>query len=156
MRKEFLPYGRHDITERDMEAVVEILRSKWITTGPSITAFEKAIAEYTKAKFAVAVNSGTAALDITVGALGLTPGDEAITTPFTFAATSNALLYHGVKPVFADIDSQTWNLADGKKGVGRNKDGYCCQHDRHSFHVLASISIDPGMCMSRANASHWK
>jgi len=110
MRKEFLPYGRHDITERDMEAVVEILRSKWITTGPSITAFEKAIAEYTKAKFAVAVNSGTAALDIAVGALGLTPGDEAITTPFTFAATSNALLYHGIKPVFADIDPQTWNL----------------------------------------------
>jgi len=110
MRKEFLPYGRHDITERDMEAVVEILRSKWITTGPSITAFEKAIAEYTKAKFAVAVNSGTAALDIAVGALGLTPGDEAITTPFTFAATSNALLYHAIKPVFADIDPQTWNL----------------------------------------------
>jgi len=110
MRKEFLPYGRHDISEHDIEAVVDILRSNWITTGPTITAFERAIADYTRAKFAVAVNSGTAALDIAVGALELTPGDEAITTPFTFAATSNALLYHGIKPVFADIDPQTWNL----------------------------------------------
>ena len=66
--------------------------------------------DYTGAKFAVAVNSGTAALDIAVGALGLTPGDEAITTPFTFAATSNAMVYHGIKPVFADIDPHTWNL----------------------------------------------
>src|SRR5437867_9059868 len=110
MRKEFLPYAVHDISEDDIEAVVDILRSNWITTGPTITAFERAIADYTGAKFAVAVNSGTAALDIAVGALGLTPGDEAITTPFTFAATSNALLYHAIKPVFADIDPQTWNL----------------------------------------------
>jgi len=110
MRKEFLPYAVHDISEDDIEAVVDILRSSWITTGPTIMAFERAIADYTGAKFAVAVNSGTAALDIAVGALGLTPGDEAITTPFTFAATSNALVYHGIRPVFADIDADTWNI----------------------------------------------
>ena len=82
----------------------------WITCGPTVAEFEKAISDYTGAQFAVAVNSGTAALDIAVGALTLTPGAEAITTPFTFAATANALLYHGIKPVFADIDPRTWNL----------------------------------------------
>lgn len=110
MRKEFLPYARHDISEDDIKTVAEILKGNWITTGPTIAAFEKAIVDYTGARFAVAVNSGTAALDIAVGALGLTPGDEAITTPFTFSATSNAILYHGIKPVFADIDSHSWNL----------------------------------------------
>lgn len=110
MRKEFLPYGLHDISEDDINAVADILRGNWITTGPTIAAFEKAIAGYTGAKYAVAVNSGTAALDIAVGALGLKPGDEAITTPLTFAATSNALVYNGVKPVFADIDAHTWNI----------------------------------------------
>lgn len=105
-----MPYALHDINEDDIEGVVEILRGNWITTGPTVGAFERAISDYTGAKFAVAVNSGTAALDIAVGALGLLPGDEAITTPFTFAATANALLYHGITPVFADIDSETWNL----------------------------------------------
>lgn len=110
MRKEFLPYGLHDISEDDLKAVADILKGNWITTGPTIAAFEKAVADYTGAKFAVAVNSGTAALDIAVAALGLKPGDEAITTPFTFAATSNALLYNGIKPVFADIDPKTLNI----------------------------------------------
>jgi len=110
MRKDFLPYGLHDIGEDDIKAVVDILRGNWITTGPTIAEFEKVVAGYVGATHAVAVNSGTAALDIAVGALGLKPGDEAITTPLTFAATSNALVYNGVKPVFADIDPQTWNL----------------------------------------------
>ncbi len=110
MRKDFLPYGLHDISGEDIKAVADSLKGNWITTGPTIAAFEKAVAEYVGAKFAVAVNSGTAALDIAVGALGLKPGDEAITTPLTFAATSNALVYNGIKPVFADIDPKTLNI----------------------------------------------
>ncbi len=110
MRKDFLPYGLHDISDEDVKAVADSLKGSWITTGPTIAAFEKAVAEYTGAKFAVAVNSGTAALDIAVAALELKPGDEAITTPMTFAATSNALLYNGLKPVFADIDPDTLNI----------------------------------------------
>ncbi len=122
MRKDFLPYGLHDISEADIKAVVDILKGNWITTGPTIAAFEKAMTDYTGAKFGVAVNSGTAALDIAVGALGLKPGDEAITTPFTFAATSNALVYHGIKPVFADIDPQTWNIdpVDVRRKITKN------------------------------------
>lgn len=110
MRKNFLPYGLHDINEEDIRAVGKVLKGDWITTGPAVGAFEMAVAEYVGARYAVAVNSGTAALDIAVGSLGLKPGDEAITTPFTFAATANALVYHGVKPVFADIQPDTWNL----------------------------------------------
>ena len=110
MRKDFLPYGLHDISEEDINSVAGILKGNWITTGPTIAAFEKLIADYVGAKYAVAVNSGTSALDIAVGALGLKPGDEAITTPLTFVATSNALIYHGIKPVFADIDPNTWNI----------------------------------------------
>src|ERR1051326_6804452 len=110
MRKEFLPYALHDISDDDIKAVAEVLKSNWITSGPAIPAFERAIADYTGTKCAVAVNSGTAALDIAVGALGLPAGSEVITTPLTFAATANALLYHGIKPVFADIDPKTWNL----------------------------------------------
>src|SRR5687767_14910023 len=110
LRKEFLPYALHDISEDDAQAVADSLKGNWITTGPTVSQFEKAISDYTGAQFSVAVNSGTAALDIAVGALSVDPGTEAITTPFTFAATSNALLYHGIKPVFADIDPRTWNL----------------------------------------------
>ena len=119
MRKDFLPYGLHDISEEDIKAVTDSLKGNWITTGPTIAAFEKAVCEYVGAKFGVAVNSGTAALDIAVGALGLKPGDEAITTPLTFAATSNALVYNGIKPVFADIDPKTLNIdpADVRKKI---------------------------------------
>ncbi|MEM2916593.1 MAG: UDP-4-amino-4,6-dideoxy-N-acetyl-beta-L-altrosamine transaminase [Candidatus Woesearchaeota archaeon] len=119
MRKEFLPYGLHDISDDDIRAVTDSLKGSWITTGPTIAAFEKAVAEYVGAKYAVAVNSGTAALDIAVAALGLKPGDEAITTPLTFAATSNALVYNGIRPVFADIDPKTLNInpADVRKKI---------------------------------------
>jgi UDP-4-amino-4,6-dideoxy-N-acetyl-beta-L-altrosamine transaminase len=110
LRKEFLPYALQDISDDDVQRVADSLKGNWITTGPTVSEFEKAISDYTGAQFAVAVNSGTAALDIAVGALNLAPDAEAITTPFTFAATANALLYHGIKPVFADIDPQTWNL----------------------------------------------
>lgn len=109
MRKEFLPYGLHQIDDGDIKEVVDVLKGSWITTGPKIGEFEKAVADYSGVKHGVAVNSGTSALDIAVGALDLGEG-EVITTPFTFVATANSILYNNLKPVFADIDRETYNI----------------------------------------------
>lgn len=105
-----IPYGKQSIDEDDIRAVVEVLHSDWITTGPKIPEFENALNAYLGTKYAVAVNSGTSALDIAVQSLGLPAGSEAITSPLTFVATSNALLYNGVSPVFADIEKETRNI----------------------------------------------
>lgn len=105
-----IPYGKQNIDDEDINAVVEVLKSDWITTGPKVEEFEKAIANYVDAKYAVAVNSGTSALDIAVGALELPEGSEIITTPFTFVASSNCILYNNCKPVFADINPKTYNI----------------------------------------------
>lgn len=101
--RRFIPYGRHEIDEDDVAAVVDALRSDWLTTGPTVSEYERAFATQVGARYAVAVSSGTAALHAAVFALGLGPGDEAITTPFTFAATANCLLYQGATPVFCDV-----------------------------------------------------
>jgi len=106
----FIPYGHQWIDEDDIAEVVEVLRSDWITTGPKINEFENALCKYIGCKYAVAVNSGTSALDIAVQSLNLPGGSEVITTPFTFVATSNAIIYNGLKPVFADICSDTFNI----------------------------------------------
>ncbi len=87
----------------DIDAVVQVLRSDWLTTGPKVQEFEKAVADYTGVKYAVALSSGTAALHTAMFAVGIEPGDEAIVPPITFAATSNAVLYQGGKPVFCDV-----------------------------------------------------
>jgi UDP-4-amino-4,6-dideoxy-N-acetyl-beta-L-altrosamine transaminase len=105
-----IPYGKQSIDDDDIAAVVDVLKSDWITTGPKIPEFEQALSRYVGCHHTVAVNSGTSALDIAVQSLHLPPGSEAVTTPFTFVATSNALLYNGVKPVFADIDRKTRNI----------------------------------------------
>jgi len=110
IRDHYLPYGRQIINDDDINSVIRILRSDFITTGPTIEQFEKEIAEYTGAKFAVAFSSGTAALHGACFAAGIGKGDEVITTPMTFAATSNCVLYQGGKPVFVDIDPKTYNL----------------------------------------------
>ena len=110
MRDEMLPYGRQWIDEDDIAAVVETLRSPWITQGPAIEQFEKDLAEYAGAKYAVAFTNGTAALHGACFAAGIGPGDEVITTPLTFLASSNCVLYCGGKPVFADIRPDTYNL----------------------------------------------
>lgn len=110
VRKRFLPYGRQSIDEADIQAVVAVLRSDWLTTGPKVPEFEEAFAAWTGAKYAVSFSSGTAALHAAAFAAGLKPGDEAITTPLTFAATSNAILYQGATPVFADVLADTLNL----------------------------------------------
>lgn len=105
-----IPYGRQWIEEDDIKAVEEVLRGDWITTGPKVEEFEHKLASYVGAKHAVAVNSGTSALDIAVACLGIEPGSEVITTPFTFVASSNCLLYNNLKPVFADIRPDTFNI----------------------------------------------
>jgi UDP-4-amino-4,6-dideoxy-N-acetyl-beta-L-altrosamine transaminase len=110
MPNERIPYGRQDISDDDVDAVVEVLRSDRLTTGSKVAEFEKAISDYVSAKHCAAVNSGTSALDIAVASLGLPAGSEIITTPFTFAASSNCILYNNCKPVFADIDPKTYNI----------------------------------------------
>ena len=106
----FIPYGHQWIDEEDIEEVVAVLKSDWITTGPKIAEFEDALCSYICTKYAVAVNSGTSALDIAVQTLNLPAGSEVITTPFTFVGTSNAILYNNLKPVFADIEKETRNI----------------------------------------------
>jgi perosamine synthetase len=110
VRKTLLPYGHQSIGEDDIQAVVEVLRSDWLTTGPKVAEFEEGFAAAVDAKFAVSFSSGTAALHGAAFAAGLGPGDEAITSPLTFAATANCVLYQGAKPVFADVCPDTLSL----------------------------------------------
>src|SRR5689334_3715094 len=110
VRKTLLPYGRQTIDEDDIQAVVHVLRSDWLTTGPKVAEFEDAFAAYIGAKHAVSFSSGTAALHGAAFSAGLEAGDEVITTPLSFAATANCVLYVGAKPVFADISPRSLNL----------------------------------------------
>ena len=114
VRKTLLPYGRQCIGEDDIQAVVQVLRSDWLTTGPKVGEFEEAFAAWVGARHAVSFSSGTAALHGAAFAAGLTAGDEAITSPMTFAATANCLLYQGATPVFADVSADTLNLDPAK------------------------------------------
>ncbi len=107
VRTAMLPYGRHVVDEADVQAVAEVLRGAWLTTGPTVEAYEQAFAEYVGAKHAVAVNSGTAALHVAAHAAGLGPGDEAIVPALSFVATANCVRYCGATPVFADVQADT-------------------------------------------------
>ncbi len=110
VRDKLLPYGHQWIDEEDIKVVIEVLRSDWITQGPKVAEFEKEFTRYVGARYAVAVNSGTAALHSACFATQIEKGDEAITTPITFAASANCVLYQGGTPVFADIGSDTLNI----------------------------------------------
>jgi UDP-4-amino-4,6-dideoxy-N-acetyl-beta-L-altrosamine transaminase len=110
VRDTLLPYGRQSIDDEDIEAVVKVLRSDWITTGPTVGEFEEAFARCVGAKHAVSFSSGTAALHGTAFAAGLEPGTEGITTPMTFCATANCVAYQSATPVFADVCSDTLNI----------------------------------------------
>lgn len=110
VRKEKIYYGRQCIEEDDIQAVVETLRSPFITCGPKVEEMETKLAQLVGAKHAVVCSNGTAALHCACLAAGLGPGDEVITTPITFAASANCALYCGAKPVFADIDPETYNI----------------------------------------------
>jgi len=110
VRETLLPYGKQSIDDDDVQAVVDVLRSDWMTTGPKVAEFEEAFAAWVGAKHAVTFSSGTAALHGAAFAAGLKPGDEAITAPMTFAATANCILYQGARPVFADVCVDTLNI----------------------------------------------
>ncbi len=102
-----IPYGRQEITEEDIQAVIKTLKSDYLTQGPVVAEFEKQFAKYVDAKYAVAVSNGTTALHIAALALGTKPGSRVITTPITFAATANSIVYCGGEPIFSDIDPDT-------------------------------------------------
>lgn len=106
--KQFISYGKQWIDDDDIAAVVEVLRSDFMTQGPKIGEFEKALCDYTGAKYAVAVSSGTAALHLAVSALNIAKEKKGITSPITFAASANCFLYNGMKPGFVDIDRRTF------------------------------------------------
>ena len=106
----YVPYGKHWLDKKDIEEVIKVLNSDWITQGPKIKEFEEALCEYTGAKYAVAVSSGTAGLHIACLAAGIKEGDEVITSPITFVASANCILYCRAKPVFADIQEDTVNI----------------------------------------------
>lgn len=106
-----IPYGRQEITQADIDAVAEVLRSDFLTQGPMVPRFEEALAAYSDAKFALAASSATSALHIACMALGLGPGDWLWTSPLTFVASANCALYCGAKVDFVDVDPRTYNLS---------------------------------------------
>ena len=107
---EMIPYGKQTIEQDDIQAVGDVLKSDFLTTGSKIAEFEQTVADYVGAKYAVAISNGTSALHAACFAAGIRPGDEVITTPLTFAASANCVLYCGGTPVFADVDPKTYNI----------------------------------------------
>lgn len=110
VRDKFLSYGRQCIDEKDIESVIEVLKSDYLTTGPKVKEFEEKVAKYLGVKYAVAVSNGTAALHTACFAAGIKKGDEVLVSALTFAASSNCVLYCGGKPVFVDVDPKTYNI----------------------------------------------
>ena len=110
VREDFLIFGSPAIEEQEIDEVVNCLRSGWIGTGPRVTKFENNFRDYIGSKHSVALNSCTAALHLSMLVSGVSSGDEVITTPMTFAATANAILHTGAKPVFVDVDKATMNI----------------------------------------------
>jgi len=111
---QFLNYGRQSISDDDIQAVVSVLKSDFLTQGPAVQQFENAICDYTGAKYCIAVSNATAGLHLAIAALQVEKGFTGITTPNTFLATSNSLLYNQLKPQFADIDNTTYNIDPDK------------------------------------------
>lgn len=107
MNHTFIPYGRQQIDEDDIQAVVDVLKSDWLTTGPKVAQFEEAVAGFVGAKYGIAVSSGTAALHAAMYAIGIGPRDEVIVPALTFVATANCVIYQGGTPVFVDVQPDT-------------------------------------------------
>ncbi len=139
VRARLLPYGRQSVDDSDIRAVVEVLKSDWLTTGPNVGEFEERFAARVGARHAVSFSSGTAALHGAAFAAGLGPGDEAITTPMTFCATANCILYQGATPVFADVSADTLNL-DPEAVADRLS--RCNASVRETGRVKAIIAVD--------------
>lgn len=161
VRQSLLPYGRQWITDEDVAAVTEVLRSAWLTTGPKVAEFEAAFAETTGADEAVAVSNGTAALHAAMYALGIGPGDEVIVPAMTFAASANGVVFQGGRPVFADVDPDNLLVDPGKIEaliaartkaiIGVDYAGQPCDYDalraialRHDLALVADACHAPG------------
>lgn len=110
VREEYLSYGKQTIDDKDIDMVINVLKGEYLTTGPSVSEFEKKVAEYVGAKYAVAVSNGTAALHMACYAAGIGPGDEVLIPGITFAASANCVLYCGGTPVFVDVDYENYNI----------------------------------------------
>src|SRR6202521_5249837 len=144
VREQLLPYGRQSLDDADVQAVVEVLKSDWLTTGPKVGEFEERFSAWVEAKYAVSFSSGTAALHASAFAAGLGPGDEAITTPMTFCATANCVVYQGAKPVFADVSAHTLNLDPGevaKKLSSRTKAILAVDYAGHPADIDALLAV---------------
>ena len=158
VRQSMLNYGRQWIEPEDIEAVAEVLRSDWLTCGPTVERFERAVAEFVGAKHAVAVSSGTAALHAAVHAAGIKAGDEVIVPAMTFAASSNAVLYAAGKPVFVDVEQDTLliDVAEVRKKITKQTKaiiavdyaGQPCDYDE-----LRGIAREHGLALI-ADACH--
>lgn len=154
----FLPYGRQCVDEDDIAAVIEALRSDWLTTGPRVGEFEEAVAGFVGARHGVAVNSGTAALHAAMAGIGVEAGDEVIVPAMTFAASANCVVYQGGTPVFADVDPETLLLdpsaledkitAKTKAIIAVDYAGQPCDYDR-----LRRIADSHGLALV-ADACH--
>ncbi len=174
-KQNIIPYGRQNITEEDINAVVEVLKSDYLTQGPNISELEKAFATYVGSKYAVAVTNGTAALHLNAIALGVKPGDKVITTPITFAASANCVRYCGGEVIFADIDPNTYLLdinevrklleADTKKEIkgiipvdfaGRAVDleAFRKLADEHGCWIIEDSCHSPGGFFIDSNGDH--
>lgn len=158
VRTTLLPYGRQSIGEEDIQAVVNVLRSDWLTTGPKVAEFEEVFAAWVGAKHAVSFSSGTAALHGAAFAVGLQAGDEAITTPMTFAATANCVLYQGATPVFADVSADTLNLNPAQVAeriTDRTKAVLSVDYAGHpaDFDAIREVAASKG-CIVIEDASH--
>ncbi|MDD5584529.1 MAG: DegT/DnrJ/EryC1/StrS family aminotransferase, partial [Candidatus Omnitrophica bacterium] len=114
MRKDFLLFGSPLIEEAEIKEMVATLRSGWLSTGPKVHLFEEMFKEYIGSKFALALNSCTAGLHLSMVAIGVGAGDEVITTPLTFCATANSIIHTGARPVFVDVDAKTFNISPQK------------------------------------------
>lgn len=110
VRDKYLPYCSQWLDEKEIGEVLDSLKSDWITTGPKMVLFEEKFKEFIGSKYAVAVNSGTAALHISTSSINIKPGDEVITTPLSFVASANSVVYRGGTPIFADIKKDTYNI----------------------------------------------
>lgn len=140
MKDQFIPYGHQWINNQDIKEVVKVLKTDWITQGPKVEEFEKAVAKYSAAKYAVAVSSGSAALQAAYKIAGVKKGDEIITTPLTFAASCNTFIDYEGKPVFVDIDKNSLNIdhkkieekINSKTKIITTVDfaGYPCEYDK--------------------------
>jgi dTDP-4-amino-4,6-dideoxygalactose transaminase len=132
MKKDFLPFSLPLIEDEEKKAVLEVLESGWITTGPKVKQFEEEFATFVGSRHAIAVNSCTAALHLSLDAIGISEGDEVITTPMTFAATAEVVRYFGARPVFVDIEPDTMNLDATKVEEILNKNG-------HNFRAIIPV-----------------